>query len=214
MDALFSEAEDKKFDEQKTARRRGREVAGSYGDGKAKKNSAGIRRVLQILQRTKSILIVISQTRDNIGFGAQFNPKTHAGGRALKFYATVELWSSVREKIKIPVNGKKRTVGIVCRVDTKKNRVTGRDRTVEFPIYHSVGIDDVGANIAFLLAEVHWKESAGTITAPEFDFRAKMPKLIEQIETDGNDIELQRIVAGVWADIEAKCLVKRKKRYE
>jgi hypothetical protein len=64
-----------------------------------------------------------------------------------------------------------------------------------------------------LIDEGHWKESAGVITAPEFDFRAKMPKLIEQIEDGGGDIELQRIVAKVWADIEARCLVKRKKRY-
>lgn len=219
MDALFSEAEDEKFREQKTARRRGKTVTGSYGDGKAKKNSAGIRRLLPGLKKSGSILIVISQTRDNIGFGATFNPKTHAGGRALKFYATVEIWSSVREKIKRPVRGKQRTVGIICRCETKKNRITGRDRTVEFPIYHTVGIDDTGACVRFLIDEKHWKEKDGVVKAPEFRQNGAMlggsvENIVATIESMGAERELQQIVAKVWGDIEAKCAVERKRRYE
>jgi hypothetical protein len=167
------------------------------------------------LQKSNSILIVISQTRDNIGFGAQFNPKTHAGGRALKFYATVELWSSVREKIKKPVKGKRRTVGIICRLETKKNRITGKDRVVEFPIYHSVGIDDTGANVDYLFAENHWKPVVcGKIAAPEFGYKGTVEGLIIEIEKNGHEKELQNIVANVWNGIEAACVVERKRRYE
>ena len=213
-DALFSEAEDETFHKQKTARRKGRDAAGSYGDGKAKKNSAGIRRLLPRLKKSGSILIMISQTRDNFNqFTARFNPKVAAGGRALKFYATVELWSSVREKIRKPVRGKNRTVGIVCRVDTKKNRFTGRDRTVEFPIYHTVGIDDVGGCVDWLVAEGHWKEKAGVVDAREFHFKETPESVVKKIESIGAERELQDVVAGVWAEIEKGCTVERKPRY-
>ncbi|KKL16215.1 hypothetical protein LCGC14_2497770, partial [marine sediment metagenome] len=44
---------------------KGKIVAGSYGDGKAKKNSAGIRQLLGPLNKSGSIIFKINQTRDN-----------------------------------------------------------------------------------------------------------------------------------------------------
>jgi len=143
MDSLSSKAEKDKFDETKMAYRKGKEVAGSYGDGKAKKNSTSLRQLLAPLQKTGSILIIINQTRDNLGFG--FGKKTRSGGRALRFYATIELWSSVKRKLSRTIKGKKRQLGVECSIQIKKNRITGRERTLTLPIYHSFGIDDVGS---------------------------------------------------------------------
>lgn len=214
-DALGSESEDDKFEEQKAARRKGRDPKGSMTDGKAKKHSSGLRRILAGLQRTGSILIIISQTRDNINpFTAKFNPKVHSGGKALKFYATLEIWSSVKMKIRRPVKGRDRTVGVTVKLVTKKNRFTGKDRMVELPIYHSHGFDDTGANIAYLVAERHWKGSETKLTAPEFRFKGSAEHLAQHIEKRGLEKELQRLVGRVWAEIEAGCVVKRKPRYE
>jgi RecA/RadA recombinase len=211
MDALTSEAEDEKFEEQKKARRKGNDAAGSYGDGKAKKNSSGIRRVLAALRRSGSILIIICQTRDNLGFG--FEKKTRSGGRALRFYATLELWSSIKGVISKNVLGKSRQIGIRCGIQVKKNRITGRIPPIEIPIYTSSGFDDTGSCVDYLIEEGHWSETKGKVTAPEFDFTGKPEKLIQMIEGGGWEKELHQLVSEIWYKIEKACTVERKPRY-
>lgn len=214
MDSLSTEEEGEKFAERKKAARKGREVSGSYGTAKAKANSAGIRRSIPRLRETGSILIVISQTRDNIGFGAMFNPKTRSGGHALRFYATLELWSSVKGRLKKTVRGKERQTGIVSHVQVKKNRLTGRERSVELPIYHSRGIDDVGSCVDWLITEGHWnKDKGGIVHAPEFRYKGSVESLIRKVEEAGRENELRLLVAEVWQEIEDACEVERKPRY-
>lgn len=214
MDALDTKDDAKVFSKNKKAsRKQDQDSAGSYGTSKAKINSSYLRRVLSGIRKTKSILIIIGQTRDNIGFGAQFNPDVVAGGRALKFYATLEIWSSVFKKLDKTVRGKKRKVGILSKVRIKKNRVTGRDRTITIPIYHSYGIDDIGSMISYLVAENHWDEKDGVIDATEFNQKVKMEKLIKHIESEGIEPDLRRLVENVWNEIEDACSLKRKARY-
>ena len=218
MDSLSSKDEEAKFKQHKEAFEKGTQVAGSYGDGKAKKNSAGIRQLLGPLDRLGSILIIINQTRDNIGFG--FEKKTRSGGHALRFYATWEAWSSVRGKITKTVQGKLRQLGIICRIQIKKNRVTGRERSVDIPIYHSFGIDDIGSCVDFLIEEKHWKKrkkKKGVVSgycAKEFSYIGTKENLIRFIEEEGYEMDLRDLVGEVWNEIEAACAVKRKRRYE
>lgn len=213
MDSLDTEDDRDKFDKRKLSRDTGKDVSGSYGTSKAKANSNYLRRIVSALKKTGSILIIISQTRDNIGFGAQFNPKTRSGGKALRFYATLEIWTSVREKIKKNVRGKQREIGIVSQLRVKKNRQTGREPIVEVNIYHSVGIDDIGSCVAFLIDEKHWKVKDKKINAEELGVAATEENLIRYIEENNLETDLHSIVAKVWGDIEAGCEVKRKKRY-
>lgn len=63
MDSLSSDYEGKKFDERKDASRKGTKAKGDYGDGKAKYNSANLRKVLSGIRDTKSILMIISQNQ-------------------------------------------------------------------------------------------------------------------------------------------------------
>lgn len=212
MDSLSSEAEIIKFKKQKKAYRRGKDIPGSYGDGKAKKNSSGIRQILPKLRETGSILIVISQTRDNIGFG--FETKTRAGGRALKFYATLEIWSSCGKKIKKTIKGKPRIIGVQSILEVKKNRVNGKDRLVKVPIIHSIGIDDIGGCVHWLIEEGHWKGSEGKVSAGDFDYKGKTEGLIKHIEKNNLEKELYGIVQQVWDEIEEACSLTRKKRYQ
>lgn len=214
LDVLSSKDEEKKFKEAKSAYRKGKDAAGSYGDGKAKKNSVGLRQILPKLRKTGSILILIGQTRDNIGFGSQFEPQTRAGGRAPIFYATLVLWSSVLKKLKKKVREKERQIGIICRVKIKKNRFTGRDVSVNIPIYWSHGIDNTGSLVDFLVEEGHWKVVKGQINAVEFGAVANREDLIKEIEEDKHEKQLRSIVANVWRSIENELKVERKPRYE
>jgi len=212
MDSLTSYAEQEKFQEQKDAHRKGKSTTGSYGDGKAKKNASNIRQLLGPLQRSGSILIILNQTRDNLGFG--FEKKTRSGGHALRFYATIEMWSSVKSKIKKTVKGKTRQLGVLCKIQIKKNRSTGKERVVEVPIYHSHGIDDIGSCVDYLTDEGYWAGKGKKISAKDFDFIGSRDKLIKYIE-DNNQEKATRIIVGkVWNEIEDACVVKRKKRYE
>ena len=120
MDSLSSKDEESKFKQHKDAFRKGKTAAGSYGDGKAKKNSAGIRQLLTPLRESESILIIINQTRDNIGFG--FEKKTRSGGHALRFYATWEIWLSVRGKISRTIQEKEKPFDNSISKTTKKVR--------------------------------------------------------------------------------------------
>lgn len=221
MDGLSSEDEEAKLKEQRGARERGKETTGSYGDGKAKKISQNLRNIVRKLSKSGSILIIICQTRDNIGFGAKFDPKTRAGGRALLFYATLEVWTSIRSRIKKIVRKKKRTIGTLAQVRTKKNRITGNDCVIHVPIYRTFGADDVGSMIDFLVEEGYWGGKidkalgiAVKVNAPEFDYNGSREGLIVKIEEEDCEEELKAITKELWDEIESACMVQRKKRYE
>lgn len=55
----------------------------------ARMMSRALRRITTVNKRT--LFIWTNQQRTNIGFGAQFNPNTTSGGRAMKYYATTRL---------------------------------------------------------------------------------------------------------------------------
>ena len=212
MDALQTCDDKAKFEEHKKAWEEGKEAKGSYGMAKAKINSTHLREALRACRDTGSILIIISQTRDNVGFG--FETRTRGGGRALTFYATLEIWTSVVGKITKTVNGKKRQLGVRVEARVKKNRVSGKDRMVEIPIYHSFGIDDVGACVDYLIDEKRWKKKGQTIVADDFDFQGSRDKLIRHIEENDLETDLHDIMGTVWREIEEACAIQRKRRYE
>jgi RecA/RadA recombinase len=212
MDALTSEFEIAKFAAKRLAREKDKETAGSYGDGKAKVNSQSLRQAIGRLEDNGSILIVINQTRDKlVGFGG----KTRSGGHAMQFYACLEIWSDIKTRIKKVYRKKEREQGKICTLRVRKNRVKGKDRIVQIPIYHSYGIDDVGSCVDYLVSEHHWpKNKSGTITATEVDFTGKRELLINHIVIEEMEEYVANIVASVWKDIEDAVSIKRKPKYE
>jgi len=216
MDVLSSGQEQKKFQERKVFARRpragGKAPAGDYGDGKAKRNSAGLRGVISGIRGTENILIIVSQTRDNIE-NFTYETKTRSGGRALKFYAMLEIWTSIKKGLKRTVRGEEMKVGVIVKAAIKKNRISGKEWEVEVPIYYSYGIDDIGSMVDYLVKFKHWKDNDGTINAEDFDFVGKRDKLIRKIEEDELEKDLKAIVAEVWKDIEEAADLKRKPRY-
>jgi len=213
MDALIPEEDREQFDKEKRASGTGKEVSGSYGTSKARKNSANLRVINNRIRETESVLIIISQTRDNIGFDARFNPKTRSGGKALRFYSRLELWSSIKGHIKRPVNGTERNVGIISQVKIVKNHICGWEGKVEIPIYRTLGIDDLGSCVSFLVSEGRWLETRKQIDAKDFGVTLKQEELVAHLEENALEEDVRGIVTEVWKDIEDKCEVKRKTRY-
>lgn len=218
MDALSTDEELEKFQEAKKAYEKGKEVTGSYGTSKPKLNSTYVRAILNKLRDTDSILIFVSQTRANIGMGAMFNPKTVGGGFALTFYSNLEIWSSVKTHIKKEYKyknkAKDREQGIMCQLHVKKNRLTGRDRKVEVPIYHSSGIDDIGSIVNYLVEEGRWEKERGVIDAEDLEFSGKEEELISYIEENNLENRVKTIAGHTWNEIEEAVSVNRKKRFQ
>lgn len=226
QDALESKAARKKFREQKKASEEGEDSKGSYGDGKAKYHSEHIRQALSGIKKRKSILLIIGQTRDNVN-SFSFDKKTRSGGKALRFYAILEIWTSLGHQIKRRVRGQERTVGMECQAEVKKNRVsgkTGKDREVIIPIYYSFGMDDIGSCVDYLIENKEWtkikrKDSDKEDKRSEYDAKDLLisgtrGELIAQIEDDGLENKLRAVTARVWQEIEKECEIPRKKRYE
>jgi RecA/RadA recombinase len=222
MDALRSKADLKKLKTYRAAWRKGgdrKDEKGSMGMAKAKDNSDNIKAVTTSLADTGSVMVVISQTRDKIG---SFIPgeKTHSGGYSLKFYGSVQLWTSVKGQIRRKVAGKVRQVGSLIQVQVKKNRINGWHGKVYVPFYPTIGMDEIGANVYYLCDEGHWdvKRDKSTnevvsVSAPEFGFEGHPEKLARHVEDGDYQRELQLLVQKVWTEIADACSVKRKPRY-
>ena len=214
MDSLTSEQEVEKFRERKAAREKDKDITGTMTDGKAKINSQDLRLLLTPLYKSRSILITIHQTRDRMGMAAKFQPKTRSGGNAPGFYVGIELWSKVVGSIKKTVRGKPRQIGTLCEVQTKKNRLQGKDRKVVVPILWSVGVDDIGSCVDYLVDEERWHKKKGLIEAVDLDVTMGREKLIHYIEKNDMERDVKEYVADVWEDIEEACESRRKPRYE
>jgi hypothetical protein len=224
MDSLDSEGEDKKFDQQKkvyekkfggadTAKKgeeKEEKVTGSYHMDKPKINSQNIRKALKGLRKTGSILIIISQTRDNVGgYG-----KTRAGGRSLRFYACNEFWTSIEEPITRNVNKQDRDIGVRVKIAYQKNRITGKTRDVTLDIYPTFGIDDLGSCVDFLVKENWWPVTKQTIDAKGLGLEGTREKIIRLIEKNNLENDLRSICGECWKSIEDACVLKRKNKYQ
>lgn len=215
MDALDSEADEEKFDEQLSNYNKGKQTeTGSYGTSKAKINSSGLRRAALRLTKTNSILIVISQTRDAIGFGAQFNPKTVSGGKALKFYTGIQLWMAAAGDVTSTRKGKTRKLGIKSQVKVEKNRYTGQKHVVKFPIKWNYGLDDLTSMIEWMVEEGVWKKEKEGVNAKELGLKGTVDGLVVQVEERGLERELKLAVTEAWEDIVESCNTGRKPRYQ
>ena len=203
LDSLTTREEQDYVKDKLQALREGKQVSGTYGTEKAKWLSQILRSIVAEVEKTKSLVVIISQTRDEIS-PMSFVQKTRAGGRALKFYSSHEIWLTVGQKLKKTVSGRDYTIGTQVIAKVTKNKLTGKLREVTFPIYYSYGVDDVQACLDFLTKVGVAKKSGSKIKIEELGLEGMRKAVIKEVEEKGLWEDLFDLTEKAWNDIESK----------
>ena len=172
------------------------EIDGDMGDShiglQARLMSQALRKLAGAINKSNAVIIFINQLREKVGvmFG---NPETTAGGRALKYYASVRL--DIRKIENLKQDGE--VVGNRARVKVVKNKVAPPFREAEFDIVYGKGISKSG-NILDLAVNLDIVEKSGSWFSYNGDrigqgrenvkkYLEENPKIMDEIEKKVRD---------------------------
>ena len=167
------------------------EIEGDMGDShvglQARLMSQALRKLTAVTAKSKTCIIFINQLREKVGvmFG---NPEVTAGGKALKFYASVRI--DVRKSDALKDAGT--AYGNHTKAKIVKNKVAPPFKTAEFDIIYGKGISkgsclvDLGVEYGILEKSGAWFSYSGEKIAQGrekcVDYFEKNPEVAEEVK--------------------------------
>lgn len=201
----------------------------TFGMFKAKFSNDIFRNVSHGLEKTESLLINVSQTKEDIGKYGHGDKRRVSGGKGLDYYSSVTAWCKQIKAETVEVEGDKYIVWTKTEVDITKNRVTGKRRKATLVLDYEFGVDHIRGGIHYLMDHGEIKTQGvakvwGDLEIPQKrdpDDKRKIlanseEHLIEMIENDPElEKKLAADIAKVWERIEATLKkTSRRSKYE
>ncbi len=181
---------------------------GSYGGNKPKKLSELFRRLTPEIERSKVLLLIVSQIRDNIG--AMFGEKhKRSGGKALDFYASQIVWLANLGQLKRTIGGVERVYGFKVRANVKKNKVALAHRRCDFEFHFGYGMEDLITSVNWL-AEVKQLDAIDLKPTELKNYLKEIPDMTQGEYRKELDM-VNAAVRRIWPEIEERFLPKRSK---
>lgn len=214
MDALSSEAELKRAKQREEAIKAGKTYeVGSYRLEKQTLLNEFFRKNVNEIEKTQTILIIISQTREKIDAAIGQKWRVSCEG-ALKFYAKLRILLRETGKIKETIDGKPYIVGVMIRAKTYKNKIIAPYKECDFEILFDYGVDNIGSNVDFLYdlktdTGLPRKKINISINKKTFTDRNL---LIKYIEREGLEQFILQETTKKWKEIQSKLQPNRKKK--
>ncbi len=176
---------------------------GTYGTQKAKNLSILFRKLKAKVSQANTLLLIVSQVRDNIGvtFGEKLK---RSGGRALDFYASQIFWTSHIKTLKRTIKKIERPYGVLIKAKVKKNKIGLVGREAEFEFHFGYGVEDV-------LASANWLYAHNSLSKEELGTTVGFLSDISDSDYSALQSELACKVKKRWSEIETTFLPIRKK---
>lgn len=165
--------------------------------------------LIRKIREANCCLMIISQVREIINpmFGEKYR---RAGGKALSFYVSQEVWLSHIKRLAVTRGGMKRATGVVIRALCKKNKVTVAFRECEFTLRFNFGVDDIEASVAWL-QEARRTKLLGLTTASDVEKFLIESANLPPKEYQKRAREVREVVIRAWDEVEESFLPKHSK---
>lgn len=211
-DGLSSDAAVKLAEENLKKRALGKAESASYGAEKAKQMKRVLSQQVKQLDDNGSLLIIITQSIDDINGNPIFKKKVRSGGKALKFFCSLEMWLGNKGKIKDKKTGI--ITGMTVEAKISKNRTNGMQRPAVYNILSMYGVDNITSCIDFLTTEGYWSKSGDKVDTLGFTSEPSTVKnIIKFVEDNDKEAELDLLCKEAYDIRMERLRPKRKNRY-
>lgn len=196
------------------------ETGDKRGQRRAKEFSEGFRLSSVHIKEYNILFLATNQIRDADGVGI-YKTYDSPGGRALKHYIKLRIQLGIKstdyDEAEVRGVTQKRAIGINVEAKIVKNQVDIPFRTAPIYIRFNYGIDDVYANLKWLMdnggfpVEEGKKKASYKLGDKRF---ISLAKAVEYAEENGLENEIRERTIDLWNEIESHFVTGRQKKRE